>query len=525
MEEHTRCIEDIKVAIVDVETTGLDALQDRILQIAMLFLDYKGRPLKLYGSYFNPGIDLSNYIYSKSHQIHKIPASVIANAPSFGEKANEILELLGKVDIIAGHNIVFDFDFMRSEFNYFGKQLLKEQGGSNETGHATQHSKTGDFKSEILEKFDSMKFKLIDTYRLSLVAFPNKRSYSLSSLADHIGMVVNECQVVSYKWGTPCDECELKSQETVKVMKQHNALTDVLETEILLRNCMKILKITYMDIINGKCQRYELNKAMTLGSFKLLNEKMIPKKDLIDLVKLAPDQLNVNFPNRAANLIEMKAEDLKEVVKYLSKRTSIADRRQKIICQGFIAVISDKEELKKLSDQIHQQRQQNLKGPWDGKSILENDTNVKELIHRDKTEQQMQVLKESRKREAEINEKLSADGYKDEENAKKKQKWSHENDKEDRNESKGDCQILIADSYEDETEENDMNSCRGSSSGRFDLMEDSESTLTQDSAIDVQGSQDFENALSATDSEAFDESTKMKKRERIKTIYMVSSLD
>jgi DNA polymerase-3 subunit epsilon len=104
-------------AVLDVETTGLfHGRHDRIIEIAIINMDFEGVILRDYETLINPDRDLG-----PTH-IHKITADMVKNAPMFKDIAGNILGHLAG-NIIVGHNVSFDYRFLDSEFQRLGINL------------------------------------------------------------------------------------------------------------------------------------------------------------------------------------------------------------------------------------------------------------------------------------------------------------------------------------------------------------------------------------------------------------------
>ena len=359
--------DNIKVAILDVETTGLNPIEDRVIQIAILILDGRDRPLKLYESYFNPGLDVLKFHHSsKAYQIHQIHADVLKRSPLFEAKANEFLDILNEVEIVVGHNILFDFDFVRSELQRIGQN--KRESESDDSWQAVKENNVFKDESEMVQKFDSLRFRMIDTLRLALVGLPFQASYSLPALTEKFGIQVEKFKVAGYKWRSDKDNTEtvLNVEEQSDKMKEHNAITDVMMTEKLLKQCLSNLKISYIDIIEGKCQKFEISRKLILAANKLLEKEVHTDDELIQLVKLAPEHINVHLHKRGKLLREMKPSDIIQLIYFLSSQNSLADRRQKIVCKGFLQLFLKEEELKEGNKEINKKRK--IEEPSDVKS-------------------------------------------------------------------------------------------------------------------------------------------------------------
>jgi len=95
-------------ALVDVETTGLSAQSDRIVQVAVRQLDRYGNTQHAWHSLVNPGRDPG-----PTH-IHGITSKMLAGAPSFAAVAPVVGELVAGRVLVA-HNAVFDWGFLQAE--------------------------------------------------------------------------------------------------------------------------------------------------------------------------------------------------------------------------------------------------------------------------------------------------------------------------------------------------------------------------------------------------------------------------
>ncbi|RUA24152.1 MAG: DNA polymerase III subunit epsilon [Bacteroidetes bacterium] len=100
-------------AIIDVETTGLSAKNEKITEIAILLHDGK-KVTEEFHSLINP----EKKIPYRITQITGINDRMVANAPKFFELAKKIIEMT-EDRIIVGHNVTFDYNFLRSEFREF----------------------------------------------------------------------------------------------------------------------------------------------------------------------------------------------------------------------------------------------------------------------------------------------------------------------------------------------------------------------------------------------------------------------
>lgn len=101
-------------AVIDVETTGLRASwHDRIVEIAVVHLDERGRVQDEWCSLINPDRDLG------PQHIHGISAAEAGRAPTFAQLAGAVSDRLRGRTMVA-HNLAFDALFLHAEFRHLG---------------------------------------------------------------------------------------------------------------------------------------------------------------------------------------------------------------------------------------------------------------------------------------------------------------------------------------------------------------------------------------------------------------------
>lgn len=107
--------DEAEFCVVDVETTGMSAVNCRIIEIGIV----RVRKLKItetYRSFINPGTEVPYFI----SQLTGISNSDVRVAPFFDEISDIIEEFIGN-DIIVGHNVQFDNSFLKKAFESCGK--------------------------------------------------------------------------------------------------------------------------------------------------------------------------------------------------------------------------------------------------------------------------------------------------------------------------------------------------------------------------------------------------------------------
>ena len=111
-------LKEAEFSVLDVETTGLSARNNRVIEIGIV----KIKNLKVVDKYttlINPGCDIPYFIT----QFTGISNGDVAYSPSFDDVAEKIEEFIGN-SIISGHNLSFDEGFLRYEFIRSGFEPL-----------------------------------------------------------------------------------------------------------------------------------------------------------------------------------------------------------------------------------------------------------------------------------------------------------------------------------------------------------------------------------------------------------------
>ena len=136
--------------VVDIETTGFDPMFDEIIEVAGI--KYRGRnEVGRFQSLVKPDDGIPDYITA----LTGITNEMVADAPGIEDVLPRFLEFIGE-DIVVGHNVHFDVNFLYDYAEDFG-----------------------------LEPFSN---DLVDTLRLSRRLYPELQSHKLSALAAHFGV-------------------------------------------------------------------------------------------------------------------------------------------------------------------------------------------------------------------------------------------------------------------------------------------------------------------------------------------------
>lgn len=103
----------------DLETTGLSAESDRVVEIGAVRFDRDGRELGRFERLVNPGM----LMRPSARAVHGISDAMLADAPSFQDVAPSLLDFLGDPDVtlMLAHNARFDAAFLGGELARIGR--------------------------------------------------------------------------------------------------------------------------------------------------------------------------------------------------------------------------------------------------------------------------------------------------------------------------------------------------------------------------------------------------------------------
>ena len=98
----------------DVETTGLDIVNDRIVEICLVKTDYELNVIETFYSLIKPPLDT---VWSENAiEKHKITPDAVKNSPAWEDIAKDIFNFIGDNDL-GGYNILkFDIPMISEEF-------------------------------------------------------------------------------------------------------------------------------------------------------------------------------------------------------------------------------------------------------------------------------------------------------------------------------------------------------------------------------------------------------------------------
>ncbi|OBQ63313.1 DNA polymerase III subunit epsilon [Mesorhizobium erdmanii] len=102
--------------IFDTETTGLDARDDRVIELGGVELVNRFPTGRTFHHYINPQ---GRAIHAEAQAVHGISAADLQGKPTFADIAQEWLDFIDGAKLVA-HNATFDIGFLNVEFGRLG---------------------------------------------------------------------------------------------------------------------------------------------------------------------------------------------------------------------------------------------------------------------------------------------------------------------------------------------------------------------------------------------------------------------
>ncbi len=107
------------IVFFDIESTGLNVIRDRIVQIALIKYYADGQPSQEMEMLINPGIPISQ----EAMEVHGITPDKLKNKPSFQQVAQQIYDFIGDADLAGYNSDRFDVPMLMEEFARAGINL------------------------------------------------------------------------------------------------------------------------------------------------------------------------------------------------------------------------------------------------------------------------------------------------------------------------------------------------------------------------------------------------------------------
>lgn len=110
---------DRDLCFLDIESTGLNVVTDRILQLAIVKYPKGGGEPQELSMLINPGIPIS----LEAMLVHGISPKDVANKPTFAQVGRKIYDFIGNADFAGYNSNRFDLPLLMEEFARIGMEL------------------------------------------------------------------------------------------------------------------------------------------------------------------------------------------------------------------------------------------------------------------------------------------------------------------------------------------------------------------------------------------------------------------
>lgn len=142
-------IKEQAFVVFDIETTGLDTVHERIIELGAIRLEAGTRKV----TRFQTLLSIPSKIPYSATLIHGITDAMLRGAPTFNEVAYQFLRFIDGAVLVA-HNAEFDFSFLRNEY----------------------------YRCDM-----ALHWSTYCTLKMARRVLPGRPSYKLDALADHYG--------------------------------------------------------------------------------------------------------------------------------------------------------------------------------------------------------------------------------------------------------------------------------------------------------------------------------------------------
>ena len=299
--------------VFDCETTGLDEEKDRIIQLAMIKVFPTTKEQMVFDRRINPEIPREKQL--SAYKIHNISPDKLLEEKSFQFYAQDILEFFNGVQYVIGHNVLFDLEFLLAAF--------RRLGSHNET------------ETSWVELFKKKDFTLMDTYKMSISAFPMLDRYRLVDVANHLGIESTRKKVVSYSVSNP----KKTKQESLKMVTGegdglHDAMMDVLVTNEVFSECMEELKRKQPNSnVNKGAVMIDTRYTYRIHHLEIIDKAIINETNItVDEREAIRSQAQATMSSlrytKGRFLKDLSRQELQSEIIFLKKRNGVADRRE-----------------------------------------------------------------------------------------------------------------------------------------------------------------------------------------------------
>lgn len=283
-----------KYIAFDIETTGLDLKEDRIIELGAVLFENR-YPVSNYGTLINP----NKRITDEATKVNNISNDMINNAPLESDVYPKFVEFLGEAlsgnIIICAHNAQFDISFLQNTLERLGY--------------------TG-----TISYIDTL---YISRYTLQL------ENYKQGTIADYFGINVKE----AHRAVSDAEVCGqiLSKLLDYEIVERNNKSRDFVREVIELDEFEKIIFAYVLNAIHDANLNYEYINAIKSKSgnvdicyfYKFLRYKLAKKGKYLILPSSYQNQ--ISLPNELCNISEGGSDYIRVYFRGLSDLNEVKD--------------------------------------------------------------------------------------------------------------------------------------------------------------------------------------------------------
>ena len=317
-------LKDATYVVFDVETTGLSAERDRLIEIAAVKVK-NGAEIDSFESYINPQRPISELIT----RLTSITNDDVKDAPLEKEVMTNFYNWLDKDDILVAHNAKFDLGFLDTCFERLG--LENKNNASIDTLFVS--------RAENKEAKRHGLSNLAKLYKVRLVQH-HRAIYDTKATAEIFVKMLDQLYELGIEYHNEIDEkidLELayKRSRTFPcsiLVKNAKGLKDLFR--LVSYSCTKYLNSAKPTIPRSLLEQYREDLLIGSGNGdnevfeELLNSKEAKVEDIIDFY----DYIEIQPKHHYANFIRNeRIADNAELEEILKKLIQLAKKKEKVV--------------------------------------------------------------------------------------------------------------------------------------------------------------------------------------------------
>ena len=283
-------------AVLDLETTGYDRKEDRIIQIGIVKVR---NDIQIpWMTYVNPlkKRDSQMRMYSR---VHHIPPDLLNEKPTFADVAVQFRTFLEEVEYVVAYNAMFDWSLLIEEFDRLPSNAERYEG------------------LRLLKRI-----KWIDIYRLSIKTFPDVKDLKAGTLFNQFSIRAQKAQSFHYQLTSAGPQGQNQKEFTLSERGQtnwvdglHDALCDALATNALLKKLLEINRYSNVVALVKYFPQCCLDTDLLLTLEKMVKQGRTSNLDLLPIQNRVGGYYSTMMSLRGKTLAEIPKTKIETALK------------------------------------------------------------------------------------------------------------------------------------------------------------------------------------------------------------------